>query len=73
MRGIPWSWDPDPADDLIQMEFALVLRDGLRVESVHDTHVEGLFSRATWHALIAETGFVTAEFARPLGGGACRP
>lgn len=70
MRGLMWSWDPDPADDQIQVEFALVLREGRRIEAVHDTHLEGLFARAVWLRLLGAVGFEIHGFDRPLGAGA---
>lgn len=70
LRGVEWCWDPDPSDDTIQVEFVLALRHGLRVETVHDTHTEGLFARATWRRLLADLGLVVEEFEPPLGDGA---
>ena len=66
LRGIEWSWDPDPSDDTYAVEYAFLLRDGTDVRSVHDRHVEGLFSRATWVRLLEEAGFQVDTFARPL-------
>ncbi|HEX6100907.1 MAG TPA: class I SAM-dependent methyltransferase [Thermoanaerobaculia bacterium] len=66
LRGIEWSWDPDPSDDTYIAEYAFLLRDGMDVRSVHDRHVEGVFSRATWMRLLEEAGFRVATFARPL-------
>lgn len=58
-RYLEWSWDPDPADSLCTTDYVYVMRetDGA-VEVVHDRHVEGLFPRAVWLDLLAETGFV---------------
>jgi SAM-dependent methyltransferase len=57
-RYLVWSLDPDPADTTIVTEYAFLLRgaDGT-VRAVHDTHVTGLFPRATWLALLREAGF----------------
>lgn len=66
MRGIEWSWDPDPADETYAVEYAFLLRDGQEVRSVHDRHVEGLFSRATWVRLLEDAGFRVDMFPRPL-------
>ncbi len=66
LRGLEWAWDPDPADDTYAVEYTFLLRDGTNVHSVHDHHVEGLFSRATWVRLLEETGFRVDTFARPL-------
>ncbi len=52
------AWDPDPADDWIQVDYEFVLRaaDGT-AEVVRETHRLGAFSRATWLRLLAEAGF----------------
>ena len=58
LRFVVWTWDPDPADSTYTVDYAFLLRspDGtMRVE--HDRHIEGLFSRAIWLRLLAETGF----------------
>jgi SAM-dependent methyltransferase len=57
MRGIEWSWDPDPTDTTFITEYAFVFRDGERVTSAHDRHVEGLFSKDTWTRLLTRAGF----------------
>lgn len=48
-RYLEWRWDPDPADDTYIVDYAFVLRapDGT-LTVAHDSHVEGLFSRARW-------------------------
>lgn len=52
------TWDPDPADDWVQAEYEITLReaDGT-TEVVRETHRLGAFSRRTWRSLLAETGF----------------
>jgi SAM-dependent methyltransferase len=69
LRGIEWSWDPDPADDTYAVEYAFLLRHGGTVRSVHDRHVEGVFPAATWRRLLGEAGFEVGTFERPLGDG----
>jgi len=50
--------------------FAYLLReDGKEPRVLHDRHVEGLFSRATWLRLLQETGFQTSSATRPSDGG----
>jgi SAM-dependent methyltransferase len=66
MRGIEWTWDPDPDDDTYTVEYAFLLRDGQDVRSVHDRHVEGVFPRATWVRLLEDAGFRVDTFPRPL-------
>lgn len=57
LRFLVWTFDPDPADTTIAVEFALMIREAdmsIRVE--HDSHVSGLFDRATWLRLMREAG-----------------
>jgi SAM-dependent methyltransferase len=53
-----WSWDPDPADDWVQVEYEFALRaaDGA-VQVVRETHRLGAFSRDAWLRLLADAGF----------------
>jgi trans-aconitate methyltransferase len=57
LRGVEWVWDPDPEDTTYRAEYALLLRDGDEIQSVHDCHVEGLFTHATWIAILTGAGF----------------
>jgi trans-aconitate methyltransferase len=70
VRGLEWSWDPDPADTTYRVEYAFLLRDGHDVTSVHDRHVEGLFPRATWFDVLRGAGYRVEGFPRPLDHGA---
>lgn len=70
LRCIEWSWDPDPADDTYTVDYAFLLRDGASITPAHARHVEGLFSRATWRALLEAVGFQVEDTSRPLGDGA---
>jgi SAM-dependent methyltransferase len=59
MRYLEWTWDPDPTDTLVTVDYAYLLRatDGAaRVE--HDRHIVGLFGRADWLRMLADVGFV---------------
>ena len=58
LRYLEWVWDPDPADATYVADYAYLIReaDGA-TRVVHDRHVEGVFPRATWLALLAEAGF----------------
>jgi ribosomal protein S18 acetylase RimI-like enzyme len=61
VRYLEWTWDPDPADSSYTVDYAYLLRadDGtIRVE--HDRHIEGLFAREDWLALLGEAGFDAA-------------
>ncbi len=70
LRCLAWDWDPDPTDDEHVTEYAFLLRDGARMSAVHDRHVSGLFSRATWLRLIADVGLTPSTFRRDLGDAA---
>ena len=65
LRYLEWTTDPDPADGVYQVDYAYLLHEEGRPTRVeYDRHVEGLFSRTTWLALLAEAGFRAT--ARPL-------
>ena len=66
LRGIDWSWDPDPSDTTFVTEYAFLLRENGAVRMVHDRHVEGLFPVATWRHILTDVGFTVATFPRPL-------
>lgn len=58
LRYLEWTWDPDPEDTTYFSDFAYLLREQKgEVRVVHDRHVCGLFSRATWLRLLEEIGF----------------
>jgi hypothetical protein len=69
MRALMWSWDPDPGDTTCRTEYAILVRDAEQVHAAHDTHVEGLFPRATWVRLLEGAGFAIQPLPRPLGDG----
>jgi|SRR5262245_12905530 len=69
LRGIEWSWDPDPGDDTFVTEFALLLRDGAEVTAVHDRHVEGLFATAAWQRVLEAPGYRVDVVANPMEDG----
>jgi SAM-dependent methyltransferase len=69
LRGVMWTWDPDPRDDTCTVDFAFLLRDGDDMKATHDRHVEGLFSEATWHRLLASAGFESRKVTLPAGNG----
>jgi hypothetical protein len=66
VRGLEWTWDPDPTDDTCVAEYVLLLREGGQVRAVHERHVVGLFSAATWRHILEEVGFEVATFDRPI-------
>jgi hypothetical protein len=58
LRYLEWTWDPDPGDTTYVADLVYLLREaGRDVRVVHDRHLLGLFPRATWRRLLAETGF----------------
>lgn len=69
LRCVVWTWDPDPADDTYVTEYGFLLREGGEVKALHDRHVEGVFSRATWRRVLAGVGFQVEAMPRPIGDG----
>jgi SAM-dependent methyltransferase len=58
LRYLEWTGEPEPGANVYHVDYVYALRERgkpLRIE--HDLHVEGLFARAEWLALIAEAGF----------------
>ncbi len=62
LRYVEWMWDPDPSDDMYVVDFAYLLREGDRVDAVHDRHICGAFARATWRRILAKAGFQANAF-----------
>lgn len=65
LRCMYWTWDPDPQDCTYQVDYALLLRDGTRLQALHESHFEGLFAIADWIRLIRQTGFTVQLLPRP--------
>jgi SAM-dependent methyltransferase len=57
LRYLEWSSDPDPGDDQMETDYAFLLRQGDKVEVMHDRHTLGLFSRARWLEICRQAGF----------------
>lgn len=58
LRYLEWFYDPDPSDTTFVADYAYLLREGDQtVRVIHDRHVLGLFSHATWLRLLEEVGF----------------
>ncbi len=68
MRYIAWVTDPDPSDSTYRVDYAFLLRDQQGIRAVHESHVEGLFSQATWIRILEEAGFQVSLGERPLDG-----
>lgn len=73
LRAIEWSWDPDPKDDLAMAEYVFVLRENGVVRTVHDRHLEGLFSRTQWIAALEGVGFRVEAGEREVEDGVVTP
>ena len=57
LRYLEWTWDPDPSDTSYLVDYSYLLRTGTETRVVHDRHVEGLFTRATWLDTLRLVGF----------------
>ena len=58
LRYLEWASDPDPADTIVVIDYAYLLREANgSVRVLDDRHVEGIFPRATWLRLLGEVGF----------------
>ncbi|MGI8927119.1 MAG: class I SAM-dependent methyltransferase [Tepidiformaceae bacterium] len=64
LRYLEWTFDPDPSDTLVTIDYAYLLREGEEVEVARDRHVCGLFARATWVQLLEAAGFGGVEVHR---------
>jgi hypothetical protein len=69
LRGLEWTWDPDPRDDTYAVDYVFLLRDGTDVRAVHDHHIEGLFSEETWHRLLGLAGYHVETIGRLIEQG----
>jgi len=57
LRYVEWTWDPDPNDDTYIWDFAYMMRDQTGdVQVMHDRHICGVFSKATWLDLMQQAG-----------------
>jgi hypothetical protein len=58
VRYLEWTWDSDPTDATFETDFVLILgEDGQPPRTLHDHHVEGLFSRTEWLEWLGQAGF----------------
>ena len=66
LRYLEWSFDPDPDDTTVTVDYTYVFREGDGPPwSEQDRHVVGLFSREVWQRLLGEVGFQQVTV-RPL-------
>jgi SAM-dependent methyltransferase len=68
-RYLEWTLPPEPGETTYTVHYLFLLRqpDG-RVRVVHDVHLEGLFSRATWLRLFDEAGLAATLVPRTIEG-----
>jgi SAM-dependent methyltransferase len=57
LRYVQWTTDPDPRDNAIVVDFAILLKDEKGVRVVHERQTHGLFARAVWLRLLRKVGF----------------
>jgi SAM-dependent methyltransferase len=65
-RMVEWNWTDDPAVDRCFCDYGFLLRTGTDIQMVHDRHIEGLFSKATWVEVLTELGFEVEVVKRPV-------
>lgn len=58
---LEWHWDPDPADDQIQVDFSVLIREAGVVKAHHESHSMGIFTIDAYQSLLREAGFSTAQ------------
>lgn len=66
MRCTAWMWRDSPTSKTYNVDYAYLLREGSTSRAVHDQHVEGLFSVATWERILSSVGFEVIRHPRPL-------
>lgn len=58
LRYLEWSYDSDPHDQRVEVEYAYIFRDASgRVQSLHESTINGLFPQDTWKQLMQGVGF----------------
>jgi trans-aconitate methyltransferase len=57
LRYLEWRFDRDPRDQVFEVAFAFLLREGDAIRVERDHHTFGLFSREEWFGWIREAGF----------------
>jgi len=57
LRYLEWTWDPDPADNIVEVVYSFALREDGRVWIEYDHQQNGIFPRQAWLYWIREAGF----------------
>ncbi|MCB0078134.1 MAG: methyltransferase domain-containing protein [Anaerolineales bacterium] len=57
LRYLAWEWMAEAEGVTIVTDYCYLLREGDRVQTVHDRHISGLFRRETWLRLLEAVGF----------------
>jgi SAM-dependent methyltransferase len=61
IRFLEWSYDPDPSDTSVTTVYSFLYREADGTQgSATETHLGGLFPRATWLRLIEAQGFAAS-------------
>ncbi len=58
---VEYTYDPDPADTMIEVIFTHFIRSGGELQIEHDRLHAGLFHRSTWRKLMHAAGFEFSE------------
>jgi trans-aconitate methyltransferase len=69
LRYLEWEHDTEPDATTVVVDYAYLLREGDRVEVVHDRHVVGRFPQATWVTAFECAGFDGVEVLPGAEGG----
>lgn len=69
LRCLEWMWDPDPNDTRYSVDYVFLLREGDKMQTLHDRHIEGLFPRQRWLELLTSVGFESRLVKRDLDDG----
>lgn len=56
-RYLEWVRDPDSSGTTYVVDYAYMLREGESVRVEHERHIEGLFPREEWLAILRNVGF----------------
>ena len=64
-----WHWDPNPEDDLVQVEFSILLRKHQEVVPIHESHQMLVLALGRWMQLFAQAQLIQEFPATPWFGG----